>query len=43
LDDELSSGVYRWVVVTDGVLVPTPLADEAAATVRPKRRWLGRR
>jgi hypothetical protein len=42
LDEELGAGEYRWVRDADGVLVPTPV-DEAAATVRPARRWWTRK
>ena len=42
LDDDLDSGEYRWIVGPDGALVPTPVADDDEATVRPRRRW-GRR
>jgi hypothetical protein len=39
LDDKLVTREYRWVLADDGALVPTPVADEETATVRPKRSW----
>jgi hypothetical protein len=43
LDDSLESGEYRWIVGTDGALVPTPVSGEEDAPRRPKRRLWGRR
>lgn len=43
LDDDLGSGDYRWELGVDGALVPMPISEEGAATVRPARRWWARR